>query len=87
MFINIFYYLFQKIDDTTSLLTATCDTFIRTLEDIMRLTNQPTPTIVGFDKPLVTEAKTVYSAIKQSASNSTKLPRQTLSRAQSQENR
>ncbi|CAG9096463.1 unnamed protein product [Plutella xylostella] len=40
----------QKLDDASSLLTATCDTFIRTLEDIMKQANG-----VGastFDMPL-----------------------------------
>lgn len=29
----------QKLDEATSLLGATCDTFIRTLEDCMKISN------------------------------------------------
>lgn len=32
-------YLLQKMDEATKLLTATCDTFINTLEECMKLSN------------------------------------------------
>ncbi|KOB68270.1 putative pleckstrin-like proteiny domain-containing protein, partial [Operophtera brumata] len=40
-----------KIDDASSLLTATCDTFIRTLEDIMKLTSNAS-NAVPYEMPI-----------------------------------
>ncbi|XP_042867348.1 pleckstrin homology domain-containing family A member 3-like isoform X1 [Penaeus japonicus] len=42
----------EKLDESTALLTATCDTFIRTLEECMKLANtSPTPQLSG-DPPV-----------------------------------
>ncbi|CAH0406579.1 unnamed protein product [Chilo suppressalis] len=73
----------QNIDDASSLLTATCDTFIRTLEDIMRITSAS----IAYEMPVPNIA-----LLKNNSSNkpqpSNKTPRQSLtSRSLSQENR
>lgn len=49
----------QKIEDASSLLTATCDTFIRTLEDIMKLTLTTgiNPTVYEMPVPNLTMPK------------------------------
>ncbi|XP_075969397.1 pleckstrin homology domain-containing family A member 3-like [Anticarsia gemmatalis] len=70
----------QKIDDASSLLTATCDTFIRTLEDIMRLTST-----VGPNSPFDMPIPKTNSSIK--AQPAIKTPRQSITRTLSQENR
>ncbi|KAJ2952650.1 hypothetical protein O0L34_g6982 [Tuta absoluta] len=67
----------QKIDDASSLLTATCDTFIRTLEDIMKLTSGVGGNGIPYEMPLPN--------IKSNGSSRT--PRQSLNRSLSQENR
>ncbi|KAF9802312.1 hypothetical protein SFRURICE_008994 [Spodoptera frugiperda] len=67
----------KKIEDASSLLTATCDTFIRTLEDIMRLTSNAGQNSITFEMPIPN--------IKNNSSNKT--PRQSISRTLSQENR
>ncbi|XP_026329198.1 pleckstrin homology domain-containing family A member 3-like [Hyposmocoma kahamanoa] len=72
----------QKIEDASSLLTATCDTFIRTLEDIMKLTSTLGGNGVPFDMGRANISK---CASKLQSTNKT--PRQSLSRSVSQENR
>ncbi|CAB3234500.1 unnamed protein product [Arctia plantaginis] len=73
----------QKIDDASSLLTATCDTFIRTLEDIMRLTPSiAANSVCSFDMPI---PKCNNSIKSQPAA--IKTPRQSITRTLSQENR
>ncbi|OWR45214.1 putative pleckstrin proteiny domain-containing family A [Danaus plexippus plexippus] len=76
----------QKISDASSLLTATCDTFIRTLEDIMKLMSNATSITnsVPFEMPVP------HIAINKNSSNTSKttsnknlLP----ARSTSQENR
>ncbi|XP_053625307.1 pleckstrin homology domain-containing family A member 3-like [Plodia interpunctella] len=67
----------QKIEDASSLLTATCDTFVRTLEDIMKLAN--TPSSVPYEMP-------VPNLVNKS-NGPNKVPRQSISRSLSQENR
>ncbi|XP_038215930.1 pleckstrin homology domain-containing family A member 3-like [Zerene cesonia] len=39
----------EKIEEASSLLKATCDTFIRTLEDIMKLTTTATGNLTPFE--------------------------------------
>ncbi|XP_072944383.1 pleckstrin homology domain-containing family A member 3-like [Epargyreus clarus] len=77
----------QKIDDASSLLTATCDTFIRTLEDIMKLSNNPatSPTFFEPPVPMVPLVKNNINSNKQLTSN--KNSKQNLTRSLSQENR
>lgn len=77
--------MFQKIDDASSLLTATCDTFIRTLEDIMKLTS----TLGGNGVPPFDVGRANISKPNCSSSKlpPNKTPRQSLSRSVSQENR
>ncbi|KAJ0180422.1 hypothetical protein K1T71_003826 [Dendrolimus kikuchii] len=70
----------QKIDDATSLLTATCDTFIRTLEDIMKLASAAGGN-VPYEMPVPHLA-----ALKNSNANN-KNPKNVLNRSLSQENR
>ncbi|KAG7158623.1 Pleckstriny domain-containing family A member 3-like [Homarus americanus] len=42
----------EKLDESTTLLSATCDTFIHTLEECMKLSNtSPTPQLSG-DSPI-----------------------------------
>ncbi|XP_021189578.3 pleckstrin homology domain-containing family A member 3 [Helicoverpa armigera] len=68
----------QAIEDASSLLTATCDTFIRTLEDIMRLSSNAGANSAPFEMPIPNITK----------NNSTvKTPRQSINRTLSQENR
>ncbi|KAG6450053.1 hypothetical protein O3G_MSEX006372 [Manduca sexta] len=75
----------QKIDDATSLLTATCDTFIRTLEDIMKLTTTAA-TNAPYEMPIPNLViNKNNSSNKSQLSN--KAPRQSISRSLSQENR
>ncbi|XP_049866661.1 pleckstrin homology domain-containing family A member 3-like isoform X2 [Pectinophora gossypiella] len=74
----------EKIDDASSLLTSTCDTFIRTLEDIMKLTSHVGGNGVPFDMPLPNLTKNNCSNKSQP---SNKTPRQSLNRSLSQENR
>ncbi|XP_059054187.1 pleckstrin homology domain-containing family A member 3-like [Achroia grisella] len=68
----------QKIEDASSLLTATCDTFIRTLEDIMRLSSTAGINSATYEMPLPSLPKNNCPS---------KTPRQSLSRSLSQENR
>ncbi|KAL0841932.1 hypothetical protein ABMA28_014162 [Loxostege sticticalis] len=75
----------QKIDDASSLLTATCDTFIRTLEDIMRLTSGTTGNS-PFEMPVPNIIPPKNNNSSKSQLNN-KTPRQSLSRSVSQENR
>lgn len=70
----------QKIDDASSLLTATCDTFIRTLEDIMKLASN-----AGGNSPYEMPVPNLI-ALKNSNANS-KNPKSITSRSMSQENR
>lgn len=79
------YYL-QKITDASSLLTATCDTFIRTLEDIMKLMSNAT----SITNSVPYEMPVPHIAINKNSSNTSKttsnknlLP----ARSTSQENR
>ncbi|XP_013186476.1 pleckstrin homology domain-containing family A member 3 [Amyelois transitella] len=67
----------QKIDDASSLLTATCDTFVRTLEDIMKLANTTSSSLL-YEMPVPNLASKI---------NGPKAPRQSISRSLSQENR
>lgn len=80
---NFVIFYFQKIDDASSLLTATCDTFIRTLEDIMRLTSNAGGNGIPYEISLPHLSKSNCVAKPQS----TKTPRGSLSRTLSQENR
>ncbi|KAM3963451.1 pleckstrin homology domain-containing family A member 3 [Aphomia sociella] len=73
----------QKIEDASSLLTATCDTFIRTLEDIMRQTSTTGMNSLPFEKPLPIISKNNCPNKTQGI----KTPRQSISRSLSQENR
>lgn len=70
----------QTINDATSLLTATCDTFIRTLEDIMKLAPPGAPPTTPYEMP-------IPNLIITKNNSSNKMPRQSLSRTLSQENR
>ncbi|CAG9783629.1 unnamed protein product [Diatraea saccharalis] len=72
----------QNMDDATSLLTATCDTFIRTLEDIMRITSGS----ITYEMPVLNIAVPKNNITNKSQPNN-KTPRQSLSRSLSQENR
>ncbi|XP_026758099.1 pleckstrin homology domain-containing family A member 3-like [Galleria mellonella] len=72
----------QKIEDASSLLTATCDTFIRTLEDIMRLSSTTGINSVPFEMPLPNIPKNCTTKMQ-----GVKTARQSLSRSLSQENR
>lgn len=74
---NDLFIIFQKIDDASSLLTATCDTFIRTLEDIMKLTSNTSPA-VSYEMPIPNIT---------AKNNGSKTPRQSITRSISQENR
>lgn len=74
----------QKIDDATCLLTATCDTFIRTLEDIMKLTSA---NLIGLEKPIGNIAQIKNGPNKIVTPSSSKSQKQILSRHSSQENR
>ncbi|XP_045785502.1 pleckstrin homology domain-containing family A member 3-like [Maniola jurtina] len=69
----------QKIEDASSLLTATCDTFIRTLEDIMKLTNN-TVTNTSYEMPVPNLPVT-------KTSGSTKNQKPNVGRSLSQESR
>ncbi|XP_068630133.1 pleckstrin homology domain-containing family A member 3-like isoform X1 [Battus philenor] len=76
----------QKIEDASSLLTATCDTFIRTLEDIMKLTN-PSSTggnVASYEMPIPNLNKTNITNKVQTIPKNLK---SNLSRPLSQENR
>ncbi|GBP55663.1 Pleckstrin homology domain-containing family A member 3 [Eumeta japonica] len=68
----------EKINDASSLLTATCDTFIKTLEEIMKLSNSTTSNILQ---------STALSKNNCPSKLSQKTPKQSLTRSQSQENR
>ncbi|CAH2267636.1 pleckstrin homology domain-containing family A member 3-like [Pararge aegeria] len=70
----------QKIEDASSLLTATCDTFIRTLEDIMKLTNN-TVTNTAYDNMSLPNLAITKS------SGSTKILKPNVGRSLSQESR
>ncbi|CAK1552164.1 unnamed protein product [Leptosia nina] len=67
----------EKINEASSLLKSTCDTFIRTLEDIMKLTTSATGNVTPFEMP-------VPNASKQLAAKNCKA---NFSRSLSQENR
>lgn len=73
------------MDDASSLLTATCDTFIRTLEDIMRLSSGTTGN-APFEMPIPNIVPPMINSSSKSQPNN-KTPRQSLSRSISQENR
>ncbi|KAL4714189.1 hypothetical protein ACJJTC_008543 [Scirpophaga incertulas] len=75
----------QTIEDASSLLTATCDTFIRTLEDIMRLASSNT-TNPPYEMPLPNIIPPKNNVTNKPQSNN-KVARQALSRSLSQENR
>ncbi|CAH2074241.1 unnamed protein product, partial [Iphiclides podalirius] len=76
----------EKIEEASSLLTATCDTFIRTLEDIMKLTN-PSSTggnAASYEMSIPNINKTNSCNKLQ---NTTKNAKISLNRSLSQENR
>lgn len=76
------------MNDATCLLKATCDTFIRTLEDIMKLTHSNTPTnLTGFEKAVGNAVQAKNDPSKLQGASSSKLHKHSLSRSQSQENR
>lgn len=77
-------FFLQKIDDATSLLTATCDTFIRTLEDIMKLTTVSGGNSYEMPVPNLVLNKNNSSSKSQICNKNHK---QNLSRSISQENR
>ncbi|XP_063377992.1 pleckstrin homology domain-containing family A member 3-like [Cydia fagiglandana] len=76
----------QTLEDASSLLSATCDTFIRTLEDIMKLTSGPTtPMVAPYEMPVPNLAMPKNGSSKSQVN--IKTPRQSLTRSVSQENR
>ncbi|KAI8435157.1 hypothetical protein MSG28_003529 [Choristoneura fumiferana] len=76
----------QTLEDAASLLSSTCDTFIRTLEDIMKSTSAAaSPLVAPYEMPIpnITMPKNGPSKSQPSV----KTPRQSLTRSVSQENR
>ncbi|CAK1582068.1 unnamed protein product [Parnassius mnemosyne] len=76
----------QKIEDASSLLAATCDTFIRTLEDIMKLTSTSGTggNVAPYEMTVPNLNKTNSSNKPQTANRN---PKSSLNRSLSQDNR
>ncbi|CAF4774314.1 pleckstrin homology domain-containing family A member 3-like isoform X1 [Pieris napi] len=62
----------EKLDEASSLLKSTCDTFIRTLEDIMKYTTTATGNITPFEIPVPNICKNMKTNLNRSLSQETR---------------
>lgn len=78
----------EKMDDATRLLTVTCDTFIETLEDCMKLANASTGNQIVYETSPSLPLGDVILSNRSHSQNSTshKNSTRSLDRSQSQEN-